>query len=199
VILTFDHFLNKSINTETFPISLGVSKTNTEGLSKVTLTVIVAVVVIVVAAGAVLAYSMMSPSVGTNPSSSSTSSSSQSNSSSNSSSTTASDSLQGYQTGYTPQGAWTKYLGYIPTGYKVAPREPNAPVFPCPTGMSATECKSFQQTCGNGVCDPNETCGTCPIDCPVTGSMTCDPYTGRAGAPASVCQVQLAQAAQGAG
>ena len=150
------------------------------------------VVAIVVAAGAVLAYSMMTQ---TSTVSSISTTTSQSSSGTNSSSV----ALLGYQTGYTPEGAWTKYLGYVPTGYKIAPREPNSPIFPCPTGMSSAECQTFQQTCGNGVCDPNETCGTCPIDCPITGSMVCDPYTGRAGAPASVCQVQLAQQAQGAG
>jgi hypothetical protein len=149
----------------------------------------------VIAAGAILAFSLTSQSVGS-PSSSTTSSTSQAGSTGSSS---ANDSLVGYQTGYTPEGAWTKYLGYIPAGYKIAPREPNSPVFPCPTGMSAAECQVFQQTCGNGICDPNETCSTCPVDCAVTGSMVCDPYTGRAGAPASVCQVQLAEQAQGAG
>jgi hypothetical protein len=180
-----------------------VEVTNTEGISKVTVTIIIAVVAIVAVAGGVLAYSMAqtgSNNATTNSSSSvSTSLTNLSGSSSSNSSSSASDALTGYQTGYTPQGAWTKYLGYIPAGYKIAPREPNAPVFPCPTGMSAAQCQVFQQTCGNGVCDPNETCSTCPIDCPVTGAMTCDPYTGRASAPASVCQVQLAQEAQGAG
>lgn len=158
-------------------------------------------VAIVVAAGAVLAYSMTAQSA-SGPSTTSIGSTSLGGSSSNggSQANSTGDSLVGYQTGYTPEGAWTKYLGYIPAGYKIAPRLPNSPVFPCPAGMSTAECQVFQQTCGNGVCDPNETCSTCPIDCPVTGSMVCDPYTGRAGAPASVCQVQLAQqAAQGAG
>jgi hypothetical protein len=84
---------------------------------------------------------------------------------------------------------FTKYLGYIPSGYSVASRLPSAPVFPCPSGMSSTQCSLFQQTCGNGVCDPNERCNTCPFDCPVTGALVCDPYTGRPSAPASVCQI----------
>jgi hypothetical protein len=171
-----------------FPISAGVSKTNTNGISKVTIIVLIAVVAIVAAAGAILAMSLTSQSVNS-PSTLTTNSSNQSGSSGNG----ANDSVVGYQVGYTPEGAWTKYLGYIPAGYKIAPREPNAPVFPCPTGMSAAECKVFQQTCGNGVCDPNETCSSCPIDCTTTGSMTCDPYTGRPQAPASVCQVQVAE------
>jgi hypothetical protein len=87
---------------------------------------------------------------------------------------------------------WNKYLGYIPSDYCIAARGPNSPIFPCPTGMSTTQCQVFQQTCGDGVCNPNETCSTCPVDCGVTGGMVCDPYTGRAGAPASVCQVQAA-------
>ena len=83
---------------------------------------------------------------------------------------------------------FTKYLD-IPPGYSVASRLPSAPVFPCPSGMSSTQCSLFQQTCGNGVCDPNERCNTCPFDCPVTGALVCDPYTGRPSAPASVCQI----------
>jgi hypothetical protein len=178
-------------------------KTNTEGITKVTYAVIIAVVAIVAVAGGLLIYTMAFSNSGNSnagtSSSSSTTLTSLSSSSANSTGGGASDSLTGYQTGYQPQGAWAKYLGYIPSGYKIAPREPNAPVFPCPTGMSAAQCTIFEQTCGNGVCDPNETCSTCPIDCTVTGAMVCDPYTGRAGAPASVCQVQLAEAAQGPG
>ena len=82
----------------------------------------------------------------------------------------------------------TKYLGYLPLGYVAAAHYPNSPTFPCPAGMAASDCKLFQSTCGNGVCDPNERCDTCPIDCVVTGQLVCDPYSGRAGAPATVCQ-----------
>jgi hypothetical protein len=89
----------------------------------------------------------------------------------------------------TPEGAWADYLGYIPAGYTLAPHYPNAPTYPCPSGMDATECAVFQQSCGNGVCDPNESCASCPIDCGIAGQLTCDPYTGRPGAPISVCQV----------
>lgn len=99
-------------------------------------------------------------------------------------------------TAITSTADWSKYLGYIPQGYKLAPHLPNAPIWPCPKGMSDEQCKVFQASCGNGVCDPNERCDTCPIDCGVTGALRCDPYTGRAGAPASVCQVQAQQQAQ---
>ena len=88
-----------------------------------------------------------------------------------------------------PQGAWADYLGYIPAGYTLAPHYPNAPTYPCPSGMNANQCTLFRASCGNGVCDPNESCATCPIDCGINGQLTCDPYTGRPGAPISVCQV----------
>lgn len=88
-----------------------------------------------------------------------------------------------------PQGAWADYLGYIPSGYVPSPHYVNAPQYPCPSGMNPTQCTLFKSTCGNGVCDPNESCATCPIDCGVNGQLTCDPYTGRPGSPISVCQV----------
>jgi hypothetical protein len=97
----------------------------------------------------------------------------------------------GYQTGYQPVGLWANYLGYLPAGYTPAPRGPNAPKWPCPAGMSPSACSSFQSTCGNGVCDPNESCGTCPLDCGPSGEATCDPYTGRVGAPVNVCFVAV--------
>lgn len=89
----------------------------------------------------------------------------------------------------TPQGAWADYLGYIPTGYTLSPHFVNAPTYTCPSGMNAQQCALFKSSCGNGVCDPNESCATCPIDCGISGQLTCDPYTGRPGAPISVCQV----------
>ena len=88
-----------------------------------------------------------------------------------------------------PEGAWADYLGYIPNGYTLVPHFVNANKYPCPSGMDATQCATFQQSCGNGVCDPNESCASCPIDCGINGQLTCDPYTGRPGAPVSVCQV----------
>jgi hypothetical protein len=95
----------------------------------------------------------------------------------------------GSQVNGQPQGAWADYLGYIPNGYVLAPHYPNAPTYPCPSGMNAQQCAQFQASCGNGVCDPNESCASCPIDCGINGQLTCDPYTGRPGAPISVCQV----------
>jgi hypothetical protein len=86
-----------------------------------------------------------------------------------------------------PQGAWAAYLGFIPAGYSLAPHDTMAPTFPCPAGMSSDQCGLFRASCGNGVCDPNEGCTTCPIDCSVTGQLTCDPYTGRATAHAGIC------------
>lgn len=173
---------------------------NETGLTKTTKLVVIAVVVIVVAAGSLFAYTTMSSS-GSNLGQSSTISSISFTNSSGQGGTNVSDvSLTGYQQGYTPYGSWANYLGYIPAGYKIAPKGPNSPTFPCPAGMTSTECATFQQTCGNGVCDPNETCQTCPIDCAITGQMVCDPYTGRSGSPASVCQVALQeQAAQNGG
>jgi hypothetical protein len=89
----------------------------------------------------------------------------------------------------TPEGAWADYLGYIPAGYVLAPHYFNAPTIPCPSGMGTAACTQFKAPCGNGVCDPNESCATCPIDCGIPGQLTCDPYTGRAGAPISICQM----------
>jgi hypothetical protein len=88
-----------------------------------------------------------------------------------------------------PEGAWALYLGFIPSGYVLAPHYATTPDYPYPAGMSPSQCAVFQSSCGNGVCDPNESCATCPIDCGVVGQLTCDPYTGRAGAPNPVCQV----------
>ena len=87
-----------------------------------------------------------------------------------------------------PSGAWADYLGYIPAGYTLAPVYPTSEAYPCPTGMDAAQCAVFRQSCGNGVCDPNESCETCPIDCGVPSGMTCNPYTGRPAAPVAVCQ-----------
>ena len=139
---------------------------STEGISKLTTAVVIAVIVIVVAAGSVLAFALTTKTV------------------------SQSGSVQMTTTNVaTNQSSWNKYLGYIPPGYTLAPKYANAPVFPCPSGMTSTQCQQFSQTCGNGVCDPNETCNSCPIDCPISGNQVCDPYTGRAGSPASVCQL----------
>jgi hypothetical protein len=95
----------------------------------------------------------------------------------------------GYQQNYDPVGTWANYLGYLPSGYNAAAHLINAPTYPCPAGMSEGACQSFRQTCGNGVCDPNESCSSCAIDCASPGALTCDPYTGRTGSPVSVCQL----------
>ncbi len=75
----------------------------------------------------------------------------------------------------------------LPAGYQIAPRLPNAPAAYCFTNMSATACTLLKQTQSNGVCDPNETWKTDPLDCGCTGALVPDPYTGRCAAPASVC------------
>jgi hypothetical protein len=111
-----------------------------------------------------------------------------------SASSTGNSSTPGPASGYQnaqglPEGAWAQYLGYVPSGYVLAPHYANAAQYPCPSGMNPTQCKLFQASCGNGVCDPNESCATCPIDCGIQGQLTCDPYTGRSGAPISVCQL----------
>lgn len=85
------------------------------------------------------------------------------------------------------EGVWSNYLVYLPAGYAFAPRLPFSYVYLCASGMSPSQCKLFQATCGNGVCDPNESCSTCQIDCGVSGQLTCDPYSGRTAAPESVC------------
>lgn len=88
-----------------------------------------------------------------------------------------------------PQGMWSDYLGFIPQGYVVAPKLNNSATYPCPTGMDGNQCQQFQASCGNGVCDPNESCISCPVDCVLSGQLVCDPYTLRAGTPLGVCQL----------
>jgi hypothetical protein len=75
----------------------------------------------------------------------------------------------------------------MPAGYQIAPRLPNVPAGYCLNGMSAAACTLLKQTQSNGVCDPNETWRTSPLDCGCTGALVPDPYTGRCAAPASVC------------
>lgn len=90
-----------------------------------------------------------------------------------------------------PLGCWADYLGYLPAGYAPAPHYPNSPDYPCPLGMNAAQCGQFRQSCGNGICDPNETCSNCPIDCGSASGQACDAYTGRAGSPVGVCELNL--------
>jgi hypothetical protein len=82
------------------------------------------------------------------------------------------------------------FCDILPAGYTIAPRLPNAPQAYCLTGMSPTACSLLKQTQSNGVCDPNETWKTSPLDCGCTGALVPDPYTGRCAAPASVCLAQ---------
>ncbi len=149
--------------------------------------VVVAVAAVLIAGGAIGMYLYTPPL----PTASSLSSST---GGSNAPSGSASQSVAppcGYQdSSGRPHGCWTDYLGYLPAGYVVAPRYTNGPVFPCPPGMPAGQCKQFRASCGNGVCDPNESCGTCLIDCLAPG-QTCNAYTGRAGSPTGICQVVL--------
>ncbi len=53
--------------------------------------------------------------------------------------------------------------------------------------MSDLACTLLKQTQSNGVCDPNETWRSSPLDCGCTGALVPDPFTGRCAAPASVC------------
>ncbi len=87
--------------------------------------------------------------------------------------------------------ATSRYLGYLPKGYQLAPLLPSAPSYPCPSNLNSTQCAVFKTSCGNGVCDPNETCSSCPIDCGVPQSLSCDPYTGRASGLGGVCELSI--------
>jgi hypothetical protein len=127
---------------------------------------VIAIAALVVAAGVALYYAT-STSLGTG--------------------TTTTGRSAGYQINHQPYGIWANYLGFLPQGYVASPLQVNSATYPCPAGMSASACSQFQGTCGNGVCDPNESCSTCPIDCAPSGAATCDPYTGRTGAPIAVC------------
>jgi hypothetical protein len=88
----------------------------------------------------------------------------------------------------------------LPQGYVIPPRLPNAPAPYCPSQMTSSACALFMKTFGTGVCTPNETTFTDPLDCGCTGSLLADPYTGRCNVPATVCQQQaVIQAAKGGG
>ncbi len=75
----------------------------------------------------------------------------------------------------------------LPSGYVILPRSAAAPQPSRPGGMTDAAWALLQKTYGNGVCDPNETWYTSPLDCSATGTMVNDPWTGRPNAPASVC------------
>jgi len=156
---------------------------NRSGIAKVS---VVAVLAVLIAGGAIGVYyftSAPSSSIGGNTTSSSTTQ-------------TGTNSAGGPSSGYIdstgqPQGAWADYLGYIPSGYALAPHYANAGTYQCPSGMDPAQCTQFQASCGNGVCDPNESCATCPIDCAPSGANSCDPYTGRSAAPVAICQLAI--------
>ncbi len=88
------------------------------------------------------------------------------------------------------------FCDQLPAGFQIAPRLPNGPGAYCRAGMSDSACALLKQTFANGVCDPNETVWTDPLDCGCTGALVGDPFTGRCGAPATVCQLQAQQQAQ---
>ncbi len=93
-----------------------------------------------------------------------------------------------------PRGCWAAWIGYLPAGYKVPPSYANSPIYPCPPDMPTSQCKQFQASCGNGVCDPNESCSICPIDCGASQGSVCNPWTGRPSPPypvEGVCAVSL--------
>ena len=76
----------------------------------------------------------------------------------------------------------------LPPGYVILPKLPNAPPLVRPANMTDSAWHLLQKTFGNGVCDPNETWWTSPLDCAVFGNQITDPYTGRVGFVTSVCQ-----------
>ncbi len=122
-----------------------------------------------------------------------------------SASTTQAASQQGQSappaTGYactSPAINSQNFCDQLPTGYKIAPKLPAGPSASCRAGMTASACALLKQTFANGVCDPNETVWTDPLDCGCTGAVVGDPYTGRCGAPATVCQLQALQEAKAA-
>ena len=92
---------------------------------------------------------------------------------------------------FLPYGCWAGNLGFLPAGYVLAPHFANSPIYQCPQGMIQSQCQQFQASCGNGVCDPNESCSTCRIDCGAPNPGQCNLYTGRAGNPIAVCQIPL--------
>ena len=77
----------------------------------------------------------------------------------------------------------------LPVGYPLASRFPNAPPVSCSIEMTISACDLLQRSSGNGICDPNETVWTSPLDCGCTGALTGDPYLGRCGSPTGVCLV----------
>ena len=89
----------------------------------------------------------------------------------------------------TPAINTSRSCDVLPAGYVILPRLPVAPQLVRPAGMTDSAWVLLQKTFANGVCDPNETWITDPLDCAASGNQLNDPFTGRPGAPASVCQL----------
>lgn len=87
------------------------------------------------------------------------------------------------------------FCDQLPSGYHIAAKLVNGPAAYCRAGMTDSACDLLKKTYGNGVCDPNETGPTSPLDCGCTGALSSDPYTGRCALAASVCQLQVLQEA----
>ena len=51
----------------------------------------------------------------------------------------------------------------------------------CPAGQGCTghACLAHEQSCGNGICDNNETCSNCPTDCQIVHEADNDPCDGK--------------------
>src|SRR2546426_12157833 len=64
----------------------------------------------------------------------------------------------------------------LPAGYIIAPKTSVDPEPYCPSHMTQSACALSEQTFSNGVCDPNETVWTSPIDCGCTGAPIVDAY-----------------------
>src|ERR1700730_5650730 len=118
---------------------------DTKGLSTGTLVLLIVVPILLIAVGAVVLIPSL---IGSQPQVTS-----QGTTALTSATTTA-------NSGNAQNSSWSKYLGYIPQGYTLASKQSNAPNFPCPTGMNTAQCQQFRASCGNGVCDPNETCSS---------------------------------------
>lgn len=102
----------------------------------------------------------------------------------------SSPALQSTKYACDPPAIVTQYsCDQLPKGYQIATRLLNAPQASCSAKMTESACKLLKQTFGNGVCDPNETPWTDPLDCGCSGAVVSDPYTGRCGSPAVVCQL----------
>jgi len=153
--------------------------------SSLVASVLVAVVLVVgIAAYALLA----SPGVPTGPSVSSTSSST---SSSTIVQSTVNQALPGNLDYICQRPAVISQYNceQLPAGYQIKPRALAGIQVTCPSLMTQSACALLKQTYSNGVCDPNETFWTSPVDCSCSGALLADPYTGRCSLPATVCQL----------